>query len=366
MYEIQTYGTILNRMTAAVTAWAAQNGQQVDTREGSLIRTALAPAAYELAQIYIELQRVLDESFADTASWDYLVRRAAERGVVPYPATNAIRQGEFNMDVPIGSRFSLNLLNYVAIAKISDGVFEMRCETPGSVGNLESGRLIPIQYIQGLTRAQLTDVLIPGEDMEGLEHFRKRYFDSIFKEAFGGNIADYYNKVTAMQGVGGCKVYPVWQGPGTVKVVVIDSEWEAPTGVMTDAIQTALDPTVNQGAGLGLAPIGHTVTVAPVTGTQIDISFTLTYQSGYAWADVQDDVNAAIDAYFLQMAQGWDQVDWINTPTATLIVRVSQIETRILDVAGVIDITGTALNGGAANVALDADAIPVKGSVADV
>lgn len=39
--------------------------------------------------MYLELDVVLNETFADTATMEYLVRRAAERGLTPYPATYA-------------------------------------------------------------------------------------------------------------------------------------------------------------------------------------------------------------------------------------------------------------------------------------
>ena len=46
-----------------------------------------------------------------------------------------------------------------------------------------------------------------------------------------------------------------------------------------------------------------------------------------------------------------------------MIVRIAQIEAAILTVPGVIDVTGTTLNGSAANVTLDAEEIPVLGTV---
>ena len=40
-------------------------------------------------------------------------------------------------------------------------------------------------------------------------------FDSMDAQSFGGNVADYKERVNAMNGVGGVKVYPVWNGGGT-------------------------------------------------------------------------------------------------------------------------------------------------------
>jgi len=369
LYSDITYEMILARMIDRVNKWAAQRGIILDTREGSLIRTALSPAAAELKLMYIELNEVLNESFADTASRDFLIRRAAERGIAPeppFPGTKAIRQGEFSMNIPIGSRFSLSLLNYIALEQISNGVFKMECETPGIVGNLDSGPLVPINYINGLEWARLTDVLIPGEDEEPTEHLRQRYFDSLKSQAFGGNIADYKEKVNKLLGVYGCKVYPVWNGGGTVKIVFINSQFQKPSPMLVDEVQTALDPVQNQGMGLGIAPIGHVVTVTPVDETTINITTTLTYQGEWDWAAVKPYVEAAVDQYLLELSEGWSKVDWENDPTATLVVRISQIETRLLNLTGILDVQNTALNGAAQNMILDPNNIPIRGTVTDV
>ena len=352
MYEAITYELILQRMIDRV---LAQN-PNIDTREGSIIYNALAPAAVELQNMYIQLDTILNESFADTQTRDYLIKRCAERGIIPEPATKAILKGEFNIDVPIGSRFSLDMLNYIVIEKISDGIFKLECETPGSEGNQQFGTLIPIDYIEGLTSAELTELLIPGEDEEDTESLRERYFNSLESQSFGGNIADYKEKTKQLPGVGGVKVYPVWNGGGTVKLVIIDSTYNVPSSTLIDAVQTAVDPIQNQGKGVGFAPIGHVVTVEGVSATTININTNITYQEGWTWADIEPYVHKAIDDYFLELASSWENEN-------NLIVRISQIETRILNIAGVVDIENTTINGQAQNFVLGADNIPVRGEV---
>ena len=100
----------------------------------------------------------------------------------------------------------------------------MQCETIGAAGNTLFGTMIPIEYMKGLTKAELTELLIPGEDEEETEHLRERYFDSVKSLSFGGNIADYQEKVTAISGVGGVKVYPACKGGGTVKLTIVNSD----------------------------------------------------------------------------------------------------------------------------------------------
>jgi len=351
MYETMTYEIILQRMLNKVPS-------TVDKREGSIIWNALAPAAIEMTQMYIELDSILNESFADTASREMLIKRAAERGIIPSPATKAILKGVFNTNIPINSRFSLDDLNYIVIEAIDDNThtYKLQCETYGEIGNKNLGTLIPIEYIDGLVSAELIEILVPGEDEEETEVLRKRYFDSLDSQAFGGNIADYKEKVKALSGVGGVKVYPVWNGGGTVKLVIIDSTYSIPSQTLIDSVQVEVDPIEHNGAGVGFAPIGHSVTVLGVTETPVDIVTTITYENGYTWEDIEVAAKAIIDSYFLELNKTWES-------ESALVVRISQIETRFLNITGVLDIAGTTINTLAQNLVLGADSIPVRGEI---
>lgn len=349
MYETMTYEVVLKRMLDKIPA-------NLDKREGSIIFDALAPAAVELQLMYIELDAVLKELFADTAGRAYLVKRAAERGLSPKPASFAVLKGEFNMDIPIGSRFSLETLNYAAVKRIAQGQYQLQCETVGAVGNRLFGPLIPIEYMKGLTKAELTELLIPGEDEEETEHFRSRYFDSLSSQAFGGNVADYKQKTIALAGIGGVKVFPVWDGGGTVKLVLLNSEYRAPAEELLKQVKEAVDPVGQEGEGYGLAPIGHTVTVEAAKEIAVNLKTSLSFQSGWDFEICREGIEAALDAYFNELRRGWEG----RTST---IVRISQLESRLLDVKGILDVADTLINGAQANLELADDCVPVRGSV---
>lgn len=338
----------------------------VDKREGSIIYDAIAPAAAELAILYSVLSAEMDRAFPDTAEGIDLTNKAKERGVFRQSATQAVRKGTFtgsggNMDVPIGSRFSGGAVNYEVTKKTSLGVFELTAEEAGTAGNAYFGQLIPIDYIDGLATATLGDVLIPGEDEEDDDTLRARYMQSLKSTAFGGNQAQYKELVKAMAGVGSVKVFPVWDGGGTVKLVIVDSSGAVPSSTLISTIQTAVDPEVNAGKGIGLAPIGHVVTVEAATGQTINVAFTLTLADGVLWSTVQASVQTAIQAYFDDLIASWENSD-------ALIVRISQIESRILDIEGIVDITGTTLATATTaattnNLTLAAVEIPILGTV---
>ncbi|MDN4069274.1 baseplate J/gp47 family protein [Paenibacillus vini] len=355
MYEGQTFEAILERMLNRVPS-------NVDKRPGSIIYDALAPAAAELAQLYMELDTNINLSYADTATGEYLERRTGEFGINREQATKARRKGLFYasgdvpIDVPVGSRFSINDLDYTAISKISTGQWMLECETPGVIGNQEFGPLLPIDYIDGLVRAELADVLVPGEDAETDDSLRQRYMDAINEQPFGGNVSDYKQKINAIPGVGGTKIFPVWNGGGTVKATIIAANFGPTSQILIDEVQTLIDPEVNSGLGIGLAPIGHKVTVTGAQAQVINVTATLTLAPDTTIGQVQQDVEDALSAYLLSIRQAWAN-------ESALIVRVAQVESRILTVPGVVDVANTQLNGSATNVVLTDEQIPVFGTV---
>lgn len=352
MFERYDFNFIMEQLLSHVS-------EDYDKREGSVIWDALAPAAMELSNFYVCLDMIVNESFADTTSYYYLIKRAAERGLYPNEATKAILRGKIqpiSLELETGTRFNLNDLNYMIIGKQEDGSYLMECETEGRIGNSQKGDLLPIEYIEGLERAELTEVLIPGKEEEDVEDFRKRYFASFDSQAFGGNIADYKEKTNALPGVGGCKIYPVWNGGGTVKVVVISSEWAPPTEELITLVQTALDPEQNQGEGVGLAPIGHTVTVEGVTAAAVTFSFDIIYLHGYSFENLQDAIYLIVKEYLTTLSKEWDEVD-------AVIVRRSQVEARLLNITGIVDVLKTRINGKEENLLLSGNQIPVIGDV---
>lgn len=354
MYENITFETIMQRCLDRVP-------EDMDKREGSIIYDAIAPAAVELQLMYIELDTILKETFADTASREYLIRRAAERGIIPYEASYAVLRGEFTpttVEIPIGSRFSCNTLTYKVIEKISDGNYKVQCESAGTVGNGTFGQMIPIEYIQGLATANITELLIPGEDEESDSSIRARYFETFDTKAYGGNITDYITKTNALGGVGATKVTPVWQGGGTVLLTILDSEYKAPTAETVAYVQNQIDPR-QDGEGYGIAPIGHIVTVQGATETDINIETTLTFGEGYSFITLKNTIEAIIEEYLSGL-----RTTWANS--SYTVVRISQIDSRLLNITGIEDVQNTKINGTAANLTLDQYEIPVLGSVTDV
>lgn len=355
MYEDQTFENILERMLDRVPDY-------LDKREGSVIYNALAPAAWEFAELYIQIDinnRLVD---AETSTGERLTQIASGFGVNRYPATAAQRKGFFYgpndvlIDIPIGSRYSLNDTTYTATSRIGLGEYVLTAETLGSIGNQDFGNLLPVDYVDGLVLGVLGGILVPGDDEELDEELRTRFFEEVNEQAFGGNVADYRQMIKELDGVSSVKIQPVWQGGGTVKATIMASGYAPPSSTLIAQIQEIVDPVPFAGQGIGLAPIGHTVTIVGVNWMAINISTTLTLTAETTIGQVQQDIEDVINSYFMVLRQTWEN-------EAPLTIRVAQIESRILSVSGVVDVMNTLLNGSANNLSLTIDQVPQLGTV---
>lgn len=398
MYEKETYEVILERMLSRVS-------EKLDKRPSSLIWDTHSATAIELQILYIELEYLIKNSYGDTAAREFLILLAKDRGLSPESATKAILKGEFTpADIDVtGERFNIGDMNYVVLEQIAPGQYKVQCEKEGAVGNQYLGNMIPMDYIDGLQTAELTEILIPGEDEEDTEVFRQRYFDSFTEQSFGGNRADYLTKVRSIDGVGGVKVTRVWNSDirpaemipdaavqawceenidtvpdavkswlqsvydaardkkltvgGTVYISITDSDdYGEASQTLVKSVQQTLDPEEYAGEGYGLAPIGHVVNVESAKPVQVFVQTTVTFEEGYSWSNTKAAIQGAVNAYLLELRRSW-------AGSEAIIVRVSQMETRILGVKGVLDIANTTINGRVNNLSLTKYQIPVLGGV---
>ncbi len=368
-FSQQTYQNILAQMLEQVPA-------KFDTRETAPIPTALSPAAYQLAGFYISLNQVQLSAFIQTATGQSLDYLAIIAGLTRYPASPAVLLGVFDAAIPIGSRFSTingaDSINLQATATASgdtpgDYYYQMTAETPGTIGNDYTGPILPITAIPGLNSAQVTEILVPGDDEETDEDFRARIIEALNDRPFGGNIASYRTYIMAIDGVGGVQVYPTWNGGGTVKCSIIGADYLPATPTLVENVQNAVDPPPNQGLGLGTAPIGAQVTiVAPETLT-VNVSATLLLASGYEIGQIQPLVQQAVENYMLSVRQEWATP--VNSASVEYQANVylSRVTAAIVSVPGVINATDVQLNGGTEDLTLTetgmTQQIPITGTV---
>lgn len=364
-FSSQTYANILAEMLANIPS-------TFDKRDTSPIPTAMGPAAYTFEGFYLSLNQVQRQGFIQTASGQSLDYLAAIGSLTRYPASAAVRLGIFNTSVPIGSRFSTvnggNSINFVVTkAQEEQYQYQLTAETPGTIGNDYSGPILPITTIPGLTSAQLTDILVPGDDEEGDDALRSRLITALNERPFGGNVAAYRENILAMDGVGAVQVYPTWNGGGTVKCSVLGADFLPASPTLVEKVQNAIDPPPNQGQGIGLAPIGAQVTITAPTEVTVNVSATLTLASGYSLEQVQPLAASAIEAYLLTVRQGWGTQLGAGAVAYSADVYLSRITAAIVGTTGVVNATDVTLNGGTSDLILTetgtTQQIPVTGTV---
>lgn len=336
----------------------------LDKRQGSIIYDALAPAAAELAQCYIALDIFSDQTYLIEAVDENLDNRVADYGLTRRQATNSrVEIKVYNtsnelMDLEdLSARFStpndFGGYNFSLIERTGTGTYIAECETAGSEGNEYIGELLPLVSINNLGRAEIYTIYKPGEDEETDEELRQRALDKINQEAFAGNKASYKKFVADIDGVEKSKIFPVWNGGGTVKIAIVAANNTIPTQTFVDYVQELIDPIQNQGQGLGIAPIGHSVTVVAPDRLDIDIEATITPVTGYTVSELQSAIEDQIAKYLEEVQENWEDTD-------TLIIYSSKIIAAILGVSQVQNVSNLTINNQSGDLTINVTGTNVK------
>lgn len=356
----------------------------VDKREGAIIRDALAPCCYEAAKAILYLADIIEQTYVATANGLWLDGRVLEGGITRDPATYSKNLGVFKdqlgnpVQISIGQTFSTvgdTILNYSCVQVYVDengdvvpGSYVLQCNTIGSIGNSYIGRIVPNDYIEKLASAEITSLLYPGEEEETDESLRERYLGNMLKTAFGGNVAQYRQWAKEIPGIGGVQVYPVWAGGGTVKLSIIDTDYNSCSSEFCQTILEKFDPENSggeTGLGLGIAPIGHKVTVSTPLPRTINVSGKITLLPGYKLETLMPDIKAALENYLLSLREAWENSDDENNYSVT--VYLGRINFAILNVKGVSSAYELKLNETDTDIKLTETSslqeIPVLGTV---
>lgn len=355
MFETQTADVILNRMLARVS-------DTLDKREGSIIYDTLAPVAEELAAAYINLDIMNDDSYADSATYNGLVRRGYERGIVPIEGSQAIVKIQVtpaSVELDEDTEFNIETVNYTVTDDLGNGLYAITCNDTGSIGNAYAGqKVIPKEDVPGLQAVTIVGLIMAGRDEEDVEDFRRRYIDTFENQSFAGNVSWYKETIEALAGVGACKVIPSVSGDGNVIVYVVDGENQPLDSQAVQAIQNELDPDQN-GRGNGIVPIGHTLSVRSAVVSNDTVRVTYKVDAAYAstsYTDVEDALRKIIEAYYEELRQRWRS-------SSTSTVKPGDMSGRLYQSEFVDSVSSLTVNGATANVVLGQEYIPTLGSL---
>lgn len=168
-----------------------------------------------------------------------------------------------------------------------------------------------------------------------------------YKRQGAGNVFDYQGWALDEPGVGRVTVLPLWNGAGTVKVVITDRNGAAVPLTIVASLQNRLDPIAGQGKGL--APVGAVVTVATAAGLAVTVVASVNPEPGYSVDDHADGrvvLRPLIEAAVLRYVQ--------SVQSGGFVV-YEQVKGRIVTVQGVHTISAVTVNGGTADVLIDTD-----------
>lgn len=361
---------------------------ELNKRDGSLIKTSLAAAAWVIEGLYLDLAYVQKQAYGTTATAENLDYIAAECGLTRKAAVPAVKFARFNIAPPVGTQFTVRGVQdspyYTVTGEAANEPDEnypdtpylgkVTCQTAGTIGNNYFGELSTVQFVAGLTKAIMLGIVTVGEDVEPDASLRARYKISVGTVQFAGNIAAYKAFMLSQSGVGSVQVYPVWNGPGTVKVSCVDSSYLPLSAAQIEVLQTAVcppeaggvDPSAN---GYGMAPIGAVVTVSTPTAVTINVTadIVIVSGSGRTIAEIQADAQTQVEAFIKSQCALWGNMASWNSATYSITLYINRFIAILTDIDGVEVANNVLVNGGSTDIVITNTAqsqnIPKTGTV---
>lgn len=326
---------------------------EVDKRQGSIAYDLTNPVSQEFAQAYINLDLALSYAFlnSDMPS-DLLTRAASDFGVDRKPAVkaegNVELTGPANQVVPQGTQVRTNNGIYFVLkaqATLTGGkaTATVQAVNGGTSGNVAIGAIDTIVGdLAGIVSVKNAAAFTSGVDEETDEALLARTYDKVRKPATSGNGYHYEQWAKEVAGVGDAKVFPVWDGPGTVKVVLLSDEKKTPVEGVINNAKTHIESE---------RPIGATVTVVGASEVAINVTAKVTLSSGADVNNAKTQFESTLSEYLKSLAF----TD--NT------VRYTKIASILSDVPIVVDYAELKVNTATANITTTEEQVAVLGTV---
>lgn len=344
----------------------------IDTRPGSIFYDAVSGILIKVAKLYSDLDLVFTLTQIDTASGEYLDIKSSEYGIVRHTATNAQYSVTFEGSIPnVGERFFTNG-EYFVLKESDNGVPYLEAETSGASGNnVYSGTsAVPVNNIQGLVSAAFGTIIEYGTDDETDDSLRQRLREKIASPTENGNKQHYKTWCESFEGVGRARIVPLWNGPNTVKAILINSLGLPCSDSVVESLQEYIDPAtmgytavvdgktyvVGDGLGEGVANLGAHFTAVAAGETRIDISFDAELTTGATVDSTIEETTEAVKNYFKSLVME-------TGDTNDILIRLSAIGALISGSNSVLDYSNLKINGDIENIVPGNDNVPVIGEV---
>ena len=342
----------------------------ISTKEGDFFWDATRPTAIEKAElVQLKLQHFLRLCFPQTSYGQYLDFLGEMKGVFRHPATPAsgtvVFTGQPGTVIPAGfvvlteaagpsPAIEFQTKERVQIGGDGTATAAVECMEPGTVGNVAANTITLLsEPIAGLTSVINPEPFTGGTEMEDDDSFRERVL-AAYDEPLSGAKKDYERWAKEVPGVGSVYVIPLWNGPGTVKVLVIDANGQPANEDLIAAVQNHIAPDGPLGGGK--APIGAHVTVDAPEVFAVDIAFSLFLKDGYDAETVVENIKAQLRDFMADF-----QLNTGDRPPER--ITVTKVGHEILSVDGVADYASLTLNWDHEYIEIPVAKIPVLGEV---
>lgn len=349
MFENYTYENLLEEVLNNAP-------EDIDTRPGSIFYDAVSGFLIRVAKFYTDLPLVFSLSQVDTATGEYLDSKASEYGVVRHEAVTAKYKAFFSGTIPEeNERFFYNGL-YFKFRKNEVGYYFEAEEAGTEYNNIESGTAaVPVDTVSGLEIAGFGTIIEYGTTPEDDESLRRRLKDKISGTGENGNKQHYKIWCESIDGVGKAKIFPLWNGPNTVKAVLIDLNGLPCNADIVNEVQQYIDPN-SLGLGEGVAPIGAHFTAAAALEEYINISVDVEPAEGCDIDSAVKSMRTAISNYFKTLVMN-------SSDNEEITIKVSEIGAAIVNIPEVTDYRNLGIFGSSpsseSNIVIDPLSVPV-------
>lgn len=323
----------------------------IDTREGSFTNDMISAIAYEIWNTYQSLDAIIPIAFVDETSGEYIDKRCAEYGIKRKPGTVASTtltlSGTDGTLITKGKVFMTEEgLEYLTdddvIIVEGTAIVDATASGIGEDYNVPEGAIIrQFSNLSGLSSVTSTEAT-GGTNPETDVALVKRLYDHLQKPATSGNAAHYRQWALEVPGCGDAKVFPLWDGPGTVKVVIIDSNKHPATETLVASVAEHIE---------NVRPIGAIITVVSGVSKIIDLSAKITLAPGYSLQSVTEVYSKALIEHFKGI-----------TFTSSYISH-AKVGNILLGIEGVIDYSNLLINNSSVNILLANEEAPILGTV---
>lgn len=325
-----------------------------DKSKGNFVYDITKPVAVEFAKQQEKIAAVQEKLDVEKLTGDELTRTVYQRtGVSRKPATQAtttvIVSGTAGTLVKVGELVGTETILYTVIeeAILNESGFahvRVQCNEFGQIGNVPANTIVNFPAsINGLVNVYNPDPVVDGYEEETDNDLRQRYYDKLQRPGKAGNKYHYREWALEVTGVGDAKIFPRYNGPLSMKVVVIDAN-KLPANVeLIEAVRDHIEEEMPFGV--------DDLLIISAEALLIDLSVALSLMPGYTEEVVKANIKKNITKHLKEIA------------FRTSFVSYAKIGALIIESDGVLDYQDLLINGSTANVVIPDDGVPVMGGV---